>query len=398
MISLLARLFIKDRAALAPDSPNSIPPETRQAYGILCGSLGIALNVLLFAGKFLAGSISNSIAVTADAFNNLSDAGSSLITLAGFKMAGQKPDPDHPFGHGRIEYLSGLLVAVAILFMAFELIRSSADKILHPQTVEFSLLTVAILLISIAVKFYMAAYNTAIGQRIGSAAMQATATDSLSDAVATTVVFLSSLAGRFTSLPLDGCCGILVGLFIFYAGYRAAKEAITPLLGQAPRPDFVKSVEDLVLSYEDVKGIHDMVVHDYGPGRVMLSLHAEVAADGDILLLHDMIDTIEHRLRDELHCEAVIHMDPIITDDRQTNELKQKIGELLHASYPEVGFHDFRIVKGPSRTNLIFDIAVPFGYPSSDGEITRYLLEEIRHMDSSFSAVIQVDRAFTPQP
>ncbi len=387
MVSLLARLFIKD-------NENTSSPAVRQAYGILCGSVGIALNILLFAGKFLAGLFSNSIAVTADAFNNLSDAGSSLITLVGFKMAGQKPDPHHPFGHGRIEYLSGLLVSVAILIMAFELMRSSIGKILHPQPVDFSLLTTGILLASIAVKIYMACYNGNIARKIDSSAMKATATDSLSDTLSTTVVLASMLIGHFTGLQIDGYCGVLVGLFIFYAGYDAARDTISPLLGQPPNPDFVKNVERIVLSYEPVLGIHDMVVHDYGPGRVMLSLHAEVPADGSLILLHDTIDNIEHRLHDELHCEAVIHMDPVVTDDDRTNHIRQKVTDILKNTYPEICFHDFRVVEGPTHTNIIFDIVVPFDYRNTDEEITDFLKDEIRRLDDSYFAVIQVDKAY----
>ncbi len=388
MILLLSKIFIKDRE-------NTSSPQVRKAYGMLCGGMGIALNILLFAGKFLAGFLSNSIAITADAFNNLSDAGSSLITLVGFQMAGQKPDPHHPFGHGRIEYLSGLFVSVAILIMAIELIQSSVDKILHPQPVVFNSLTIIILLVSIAVKIYMAYYNKNIGKKIDSAAMRATATDSLSDTLATTVVLAASLTAHFTGLKIDGYCGILVGLFIFYAGYSAAKDTISPLLGQPPEPNFVKNVETIVMSYEHIQGIHDMVVHDYGPGRVMISLHAEVPADGSLLILHDMIDNIEHRLHNELHCEAVIHMDPVITDDEQTNHLKKLLADLLHNNYPEIRFHDFRMVKGPTHTNIIFDIVVPFDYKERDDVITDFLQKEIHRIDSSYFAVIQVDKAYT---
>ena len=388
MILLLSKIFIKDRE-------NTSSPQVRKAYGMLCGGMGIALNILLFAGKFLAGFLSNSIAITADAFNNLSDAGSSLITLVGFQMAGQKPDPHHPFGHGRIEYLSGLFVSVAILIMAIELIQSSVDKILHPQPVVFNSLTIIILLVSIAVKIYMAYYNKNIDKKIDSAAMRATATDSLSDTLATTVVLAASLTAHFTGLKIDGYCGILVGLFIFYAGYSAAKDTISPLLGQPPEPNFVKNVETIVMSYEHVQGIHDMVVHDYGPGRVMISLHAEVPADGSLLILHDMIDNIEHRLHNELHCEAVIHMDPVITDDEQTNHLKKLLADLLHNNYPEIRFHDFRMVKGPTHTNIIFDIVVPFDYKERDDVITDFLQKEIHRIDSSYFAVIQVDKAYT---
>ncbi len=385
MISLLARLFIRE-----DDDISSL--RVRQAYGILCGSVGIALNLFLFTGKFFAGVLSNSIAVTADAFNNLSDAGSSLITLIGFKMAGQEADSDHPFGHGRIEYLSGLLVSIAILIMAFELVRSSIDKILHPQPVVFNPVTVIILLISICVKLYMSFYNKSIGKKLDSAAMHATSMDSLSDSMATTVVLIAAIVGELTGLAIDGYCGVLVALFIFYAGYSAAKETISPLLGQPPRPEFVQQVESIVMSYEHVLGIHDMIVHDYGPGRVMLSLHAEVPADGDMLTLHDMIDNIEHRLQNELRCEAVIHMDPILMKDEQTNVLKSQISGIIAETYPEIHFHDFRLVKGPTHTNIIFDIEVPFHYRQSDEEIIAYLKERIKCIDSSYDAVIQVDK------
>ncbi len=388
MISLLAKLFIKNR-------DDTSTPAVRQAYGILCGSVGIGLNLLLFLGKFLAGFLSHSIAITADAFNNLSDAGSSLITLAGFRMAGQKPDPHHPFGHGRIEYLSGLFVSIAILIMAFELVRSSVDKILHPRPVEFSLLAAGILAVSIGVKLYMAYYNRSVAGKIDSAAMKATAADSLSDTLATSVVLAASVTGHFTGLDIDGYCGILVGLFIFYAGYCAAKDTISPLLGQPPQPGFVRNVERIVTGYEHVLGIHDMIVHDYGPGRVMLSLHAEVPADGDLLVLHDMIDNIEHHLQNELHCEAVIHMDPVITDDSHTNRMKREVDGLLKEKYPEIRFHDFRIVEGPTHTNIIFDIVVPFGYRAQDEEIVEYLSSQIHKKNETHYAVIQVDRAYT---
>ena len=388
MISLLAKLFIKN-------GDDTSSPAVRQAYGVLCGSVGIGLNLLLFLGKFLAGLLSHSIAITADAFNNLSDAGSSLITLVGFRMAGQKPDPHHPFGHGRLEYLSGLFVSIAILIMAFELVRSSVDKILHPQPVEFSLLTAGILAVSIGVKLYMAYYNRSVAGKIDSAAMKATATDSLSDTLATSVVLAASVTAHFTGLDIDGYCGVLVGLFIFYAGYCAARDTISPLLGQPPHPGFVHSVERIVTGYEHVLGIHDMIVHDYGPGRVMLSLHAEVPADGDLLTLHDMIDNIEHHLQNELHCEAVIHMDPVITNDKQTNRIKREVDGLLKEKYPEIRFHDFRIVKGPTHTNIIFDIVVPFGYRAQGGEIVEYLSSQIHKRHENHYAVIQVDRAYT---
>ena len=354
MISILSRIFIKN----SKDTKN---PVVRQAYGMLCGALGIALNIFLFMVKFLAGQLSGSIAITADAFNNLSDAGSSVITLFGFKMAGQKPDSDHPFGHGRIEYISGLLVSIIILIMAFELFKSSVDKILHPQAVEASTLVLVILILSICVKVYMYLYNRSVSRKIDSAAMMATAKDSISDSIATVVVLLTTLLANLTEIQADGWCGLLVAAFVFYAGFSAAKDTISPLLGQPPEPEFVKRIEEIIMEYKDqgVIGIHDLVVHNYGPGRVMLSVHVEVPSTGDILVLHDMIDLIEHRLGNELGCSAVIHMDPICLDDEKTNEMKQKVAGIVSGMEGNVSFHDFRIVQGPTHTNLIFDVVVP---------------------------------------
>lgn len=353
MVTLLAGIFIKDKE-------NTSSPAVRQAYGMLTGVVGIFLNICLFAGKFIAGTISGSISITADAFNNLSDAGSSFVTLIGFKLAGAKPDPDHPFGHGRIEYVSGLIVSGVILLMAFELIKNSVDKIMHPTEVEFSLLAMGILVASILVKIYMYFYNSQISKKIDSAAMKATAVDSLSDTLATTVVLIAAIVAKYTGLQVDGYCGVLVGLFIFYAGFSAAKDTLDPLLGQPAEPEFVERIEEIVNGYDMVLGIHDLVVHNYGPGRVMISLHAEVPADEDILKIHDMIDIIENDLKEQLHCEAVIHMDPLVVNDEQTNELRAAVKEIVENLEGDVSMHDFRTVIGPTHTNMIFDVLVPF--------------------------------------
>ena len=283
MIELLARWCI-------PDRDNVTSPSVRRAYGTLCGIVGIALNILLFAGKFFAGQLSGSIAVTADAFNNLSDAGSSAVTLLGFRLAGRKPDTDHPFGHGRIEYISGLAVAGLILLMGVELAKSSVDKILHPEEVTFSLLALGILAASVCVKLYMWLYNRRIGKKIKSAAMEATAMDSLSDTAATAAVLLAMLVGRWTGLAVDGYVGLVVALFILASACKAAKETLSPLLGQPPDPALVQEIRDIVMAHSTVQGIHDLVVHDYGPGRCMISLHAEVPAHGDIMEMQDVID------------------------------------------------------------------------------------------------------------
>ena len=387
MITLLSKLFIKNREDVKDQ-------KVRQAYGVLCGAVGIFLNLCLFAGKFIAGFISNSIAITADAFNNLSDAGSSIITLIGFKMAGQKPDPDHPFGHGRIEYISGLLVSVIILLMGFELLKSSVTKIIHPEELTFSPVILVILIVSILVKCYMFFYNKTLGKKLNSSAMMATGTDSLSDTLATTVVLISTLVAHFSGLAIDGWCGVAVGLFICYAGINAAKDTISPLLGQAPEPEFVNQVNSIVMAHESVIGIHDLIVHNYGPGRVLISLHAEAPADGDILALHDVIDTIEHELRDTLNCHEVIHMDPVQVGDPETDRLKGIVKECLAEIDPSLTIHDFRIVTGPTHTNLIFDVVTPYNFPMSDNELTAEITRRIQKENPSYYTVIEVDKKF----
>ena len=387
MISLLAKLFIKDYT-------NVTDSKVREAYGVLCGGMGIALNILLFLGKFLAGTISGSIAITADAFNNLSDAGSSFITLIGFKLGSQKPDPEHPFGHGRMEYLSGLAVAVLIIVMALELFKSSFDKILHPEVLECSAVIVLILLASIAVKIYMAIYNHNVGKKIHSAAMGATAKDSMSDTIATTVVLISTIVGAIWGIPIDGYCGVLLSILIFMAGIGAIKDTVGPLLGTAPDKEFVERIEEIVMAHDIVKGMHDLVVHDYGPGRVMISLHAEVPHTEDILFIHDEIDNIEEELGDKLNCEAVIHMDPIIMDDEKVNEVKEYVRNIVCQVGEELNFHDFRMVSGNSHTNLIFDVVVPFKYRMSDEVIKKAIQEAIWVNYPRYNAVIHIDHTY----
>ena len=387
MIEFLARVFIRHRDTLSPSA-------LRQAYGQLCGAVGIGLNLLLFAGKLFAGTISGSIAITADAFNNLSDAGSSVVTLLGFRLAGRKPDPEHPFGHGRMEYISGLAVAGLILLMGVELGKSSLKKILSPEEIVSSPLVLAILAVSVAVKLYMFYYNRSIGKKIKSAAMSATATDSLSDAVSTTAVLMATLVGQFTGLNIDGWVGLLVALFILFSAYKAAKETLSPLLGQTPDPEFVERIEQIVLSYPEVLNVHDLIVHDYGPGRMMISLHAEVSADGDLLQLHDVIDNAEHRLKKELGCMAVIHMDPIITNDAHTDALRMAVAEKVKAIDPRLTIHDFRTVSGPTHTNLIFDVVVPYDVKLTADEVRRRIGALVKELDENYFAVVQVDNSY----
>ena len=384
MITFLASLFIKDRR-------NYDSPAVRQAYGVLSGAVGIGLNILLFLGKWIAGSI----AITADAFNNLSDAGSSIITLIGFRLSGQAPDPEHPFGHGRMEYISGLLVSVAILVMGFELIWSSFGKLRDPEPIESSALVLGILLASIFVKVYMFYYNRSLSKKLDSAAMKATSVDSLSDTVATTLVLIATVISKYTGLILDGWFGILVGIFIVYTGGSTLKETIDLLIGQPPKKEFIDEIREIVLGHSLVYGVHDLIVHDYGPGRRMISLHAEVAVDGDIQDIHEQIDHIEHELQEKLNCSATIHMDPIVTDDKEVLEMKEKVEEMVQSLDENFSMHDFRMVKGPTRTNLIFDVEVPRKTSLTDNEIMNRLKEQIHGLPGSkYFAVIQIDHEY----
>ena len=389
MVKALTKIFIKD-------CENVTNPRVRSAYGMLCSIVGILLNVMLFAGKFFAGTISKSVSITADAFNNLSDAGSSVITLLGFKLASRKPDPEHPFGHGRIEYLSGLAVSMAILLMGWELATSSIDKIRNPQSVEFSLLSAGILVVSIAVKLYMGMYNNEIGDKIGSAAMKATGADCISDCVSTALVLVAAVVGHFTGLMIDGWCGLVISVFILRAGIEAAKDTIAPLLGQKPDEELVESIYATVMAHPDVLGVHDLVVHDYGPGRLMITLHAEVSADRNILETHDMIDNIEIELKDKLGCEATIHMDPVAANDETVAALRMNVARRMNRLLgDDTSIHDFRIVAGPTHTNVIYDIVVPFGYKLSDSEVEKMAKDNIAAMDNGqYRAVVKIDHAY----
>lgn len=387
MITILSRWFIKNHEEYTN-------PDVRRAYGVLTGAVGIILNVILFAGKYLAGFLSGSVSVMADAFNNLSDAGSSFITLLGFHLAGKKPDPEHPFGHGRIEYISGLIVSMLIIVMGVELLKTSVQKIMNPQQMEISLITMLVLLASIVVKVYMSMYNRSYGKKLDSSAMKATATDSLSDCITTTVVLLSMLVYQFLHVNLDGWSGLVVAFFILIAGISSAKDTLSPLLGEAPDEEFVKEVEQMVMNHQDVVGVHDMVVHNYGPGRVMISLHAEVPGNQDIYSLHDEIDLIERELKQRFQCEAVIHMDPIATDDERVMGLRKEVEVLVKEYDMELTIHDFRMVEGPTHTNLIFDVVVPQGYKKTDEEISSEIARRITEKWHNYFAVIKMEKRY----
>ncbi len=387
MVQLLSFIWIKDRSNLSA-------PAVRQAYGILCSVLGIGLNLLLFLGKLLIGAAANSIAIMADAFNNLSDAGSSFITLVGFRMSGQAPDTDHPFGHGRIEYLSGLIVSGLILIMAYELILSSARKILNPSVTYFQPITGFILLSSILIKLYMAYYNYSVGKKIDSAVMKATATDSLCDTISTALVLAAALLEHWFDLRIDGYFGILIGLFILYAGIRAAKDTINPLLGQAPSGEFVEQIQSIVLHTEGILGMHDLIVHDYGPGRVIISLHAEVSAEENIMEIHDRIDQLERKLNRLLNCEAVIHMDPVLVSDEDVIRWKENLSLILQSIDPLLGLHDFRIVKGNPHTNLIFDLVIPHNYKLSSEVLLEKIQEQVSRIDVNCHVTATIEHSY----
>ena len=387
MISLLVKLFYGEMDM-------SDEKAVRRAYGTTCSGAGIGFNVLLFAGKLIAGMLSGSVAIVSDAFNNLSDAGSSIISLVGFKLSNKKSDPQHPFGHGRLEYISGLCVSFLIILMGVELGKASIEKIIEPAQVKFSLLTAAILAASILVKLYMALYNSRIGKRLNAVTMKAMAKDSLSDAVATSVVLMSMIVAKLADIAIDGYCGVIVAAFILFTGITAARDTISPLLGQKPDSEFIEEVMRIVNAHKEIIGTHDLVVHDYGPGRLMITLHAEVDANMDILVAHDAVDNIENELREKLGCSAVVHMDPIVTDDVEVNATREEIKRVVSNIDSRMTIHDFRMVPGPTHTNVIFDVAVPFDIDMDDDELRKILGARIRDVDSKLNAVIEIDKCY----
>ena len=387
MTDFLVRRLIKDCG-------NINDPAVRARYGAVAGGVGIFLNLCLFAAKFAAGLLTASIAITADAFNNLSDAGSSVVTFVGFRMAGAPADREHPFGHGRIEYLSGLAVSVAILMVGLELAKNSFLKILHPEAVAFSTVSFAILIASNGVKLWMCYFNRALARRINSSAMRATSMDSLTDAVATTTVAVGIVVSAVFHINIDGWSGMAVACFILYTGYTTARDSLSPLLGSPPDADFVHDIEQTVLAHPEVSGIHDLIVHDYGPGRRIISLHAEMPCTSDILAMHDAVDVIELELRHKFGCDVTIHMDPLAPEDDETRALRDRVADLAAQITPEATIHDFRVVKGTTHTNLVFDLLIPHGCPIADRQIADRVREGVRAFDGNFFAVVRIDKGF----
>ncbi len=387
MTEFLLHSFVKD-------ADHIDDPQVRERYGMLSSLVGAFCNILLFVGKFLLGTLTNSIAIAADAFNNLSDVGSSMVTYIGFKLASKPADSDHPFGHGRIEYLSGLLVSFLILMVGVEVGKGAVDKILHPTPVEFSVVAIVGLLMSIAVKLWMGGFNRKLGKKINSAAMEATAVDSISDAVSTAATMISVIAAAFTELPVDGIIGLIVAVLILKAGWGAAQDTLSPLLGQKADPELVKGLEEHLLQYDGILGIHDLIVHDYGPGRRFASVHAEVPANKDVLLSHDIIDTAEREVGAALNIELVIHMDPIETDCAATNIMRQLVAEKVKEIDPTFSIHDFRMVIGGELTNLIFDVCVSRDTKMSDQEIKDEIQRRMKAIDPNCFTVVLVDHAY----
>lgn len=365
----------------------------RAKCGVMSGAVGMLLNLLLFAGKLFVALASGSVAVIADAFNNLSDAGSSIVTLIGFKLSGKKPDPEHPFGHGRIEYITGFIVSIAIILMGFELGLSSIRSIGSEKELVFSVSTVVILSLSIAVKLYMALYNRQLAKFFGSSAMKATCADSLSDSVATSAVLISLLISHYTDIQLDSYVGILVSVFILYSGINAAKDTLKPLLGTPPEKDFVDAIEKIVIADETIVGMHDLVVHDYGPGRCMISLHAEIPSSIDVFKAHCIIDDLENELAQKLGCEAVIHFDPVDVNDEKLLALKQQTIDIVKSIDSSISLHDFRYIPGETHTNLVFDVVVPFGIKKCDDELKAQISKAISEKLPNHVCVIRCDRA-----
>lgn len=377
--------------------PNAVEvknPIVRQRYGVVSGVVGIFCNVLLCAAKIAAGLLTGAISIVADGINNLSDGGSCVVSLLGFKMAGKPADDKHPFGHGRIEYVAGLIVSLIIVLMGIELAKTSLDKIFHPEDIVFSWITPVILGISILVKLWMCFFNRKMGDKIDSAVLKATAMDSLSDVAATSAVLAGFLIGYWAKINLDGYLGVLVALFILYTGVSTAKGTLDLLLGEAPDPEFVKQIQEEVLSYPEIIGVHDLIVHNYGPGHSVISLHAEVPCDIDILKIHDTIDNAERDLKRKFDCEVVIHMDPIITDDKETNEVRRKLASIVRLLDSRATIHDFRMVKGPTHTNLIFDIVVPHQFRLTDDQVVEALRQAVKALDDHYEIVVNVDKSY----
>lgn len=386
MTNFLLRRFI-------PDYQNTADPAVREKYGNLAGIVGIICNVLLFAGKLTAGTLCGSVSVTADAVNNLSDASSSLVTLLGFRLAARPADEKHPYGHARMEYLSGLAVAVMILVIGVELVKSSVQKILHPEAVEFSVLTAAVLTGSILLKLWMALFDRKLGKKIGSAALTAAAADSRSDVISTGAVLLACVVGKLTGLMIDGWAGLLVALFILWSGVGVVKDTVDPLLGAKPDETLVRAIAYLMTSHVNILGFHDLMVHDYGPGRRFASVHAEIDHRIDPLIAHEILDEIERQAKRELHVDLVIHYDPIVTDDPEVAAVRTRVLQIMHGLDPRLSLHDFRMVSGSHHVNVIFDMVLPPEDAQTAEQLRRQIEAQLQDGKKTYHLIVTFDTA-----
>lgn len=383
---------------LIPNADQVQDPAARTAYGKLSGVIGIVGNLLLFICKLIGGILTGSLSIMADAANNLSDASSSIISLLGFHLASRPADDDHPFGHGRYEYLSGLLVSFLVLLIGFELLKSSVGKILHPTEVTFRWIAVILLIVSILIKVWMMAINHKIGVTIHSQTLIATATDSRNDAISTTAVLAATLISQYTPLHLDGWMGLAVALFILYSGLELVKDTLDPLLGTTPDPVLVQEIHDRIIAYPGVLGTHDLILHDYGPGRQFASVHVEMAAENDVLVSHDVIDNIEHDLQKQLGIHIIVHFDPISTTSPITADLRSWIAEEIKQIDHRLTIHDLRIVPGPSHTNIIFDCLAPQSLAMSNSVLASTIATLLQKKDPSYRIFITVDRSYVAIP
>ena len=387
MTKLLIKLFLKDKDASTPHG--------REAYGRVAGIVGIICNLLLSVIKFVIGSVTNSVSITADATNNMTDAGSSIVTLIGFRLSEKPADEDHPYGHARIEYITGLIISFLTLIIGYDILKTSVSKIFNPEEIVFNWISVIILGISIFFKLWLALFNKTLGKKIKSKALEATAADSRNDVISTTAVLIATIISHFTGFNLDGYMGFCVAVFIIISGIGLVKETVGPLLGQAPSKEMYEMIENKILSYENVLGVHDLMVHSYGPGSYFASAHIEMDAKIDVLTCHDIMDTIERNFANEDNIHIVVHLDPTVLDCEETNELKEVVREILNDIDPIITFHDFRVVFGEKAKNVLFDIVVPPKYKYSDDELLSIIKNRVNEAgNGNLYAVVVIDRSY----
>lgn len=387
MSELLLRLFVKDHN-------NVKDPDVREKYGFLSGIVGIVLNIFLCAGKFTVGSLTGSLAITADAFNNLSDAGSSIVTLFGFKLSAKKPDKDHPFGHGRYEYIAALIVAFLVIHTSIDLITDAVSKIKSPTGVDFTIPAVIVLVLSILGKLWLAYFNQKLGKKINSPAMTAVVKDSLGDIIATSAALAALVGSKFTSFNLDGWLGLIVAFFVLYAGYGILKDTISPLLGEPPEKEIVGELVKFITDREHVMGIHDLVLHNYGANSVFGSIHVEVPADADFVEMHDMSDLIELEVLHKFGIHLVVHLDPLVFDDERVNELHAVAVKAIKEIDDRLSLHDFRVVDGPTHTNMIFDTVVPYDFKMKSDELIKKIAANVREKHPDCFVVTNVENSY----